>query len=311
MMFSVVICTHNPREEYFRRVVGSIAHLKPCSGKHEVLVVDNNSERPVKDMSVLRESPVRVVVERRPGLTAALECAVMNAAGDIIVFIDDDNVADPGYLIVAEKVFQDPKIGIMSGEVIPEYEAQPGRWFKRFEAPLGIRRLPSDMLFVTSVPLYSEFYPVGAGMCIRRSILAEYFSTTSGAERIEGRKGKSLSSGEDLDLDLFAIRQGFLIGCTRELKLTHLIPPFRTTVEYLIRLTRSSMVSIKQVNDKWRGVFGVNAFTIFEIGWPTLIAKLSMSLLLYPVRRFRIRFHGYVQMLKLIANDRRGLPTSS
>jgi glycosyltransferase involved in cell wall biosynthesis len=290
-MLSVVICTYNPREEYLNRAIGCILGQDCRRQEYEFFIVDNNSVHPVAKLAIVKKNRIRVVKEPRQGLTAARECAVRQARGDILVFVDDDNLLDKSYLRIVKKLFRNRSIGVLSGQVSPEYEVSPPKWFYRFEETLAIRKFPGEHLYLTSVPVYSHHFPIGAGMCVRKELLNDYFNSISEANRIEGRSGDTLSSGEDIDIDLFAISRGYLVGVARPLKLTHIIPAVRTSLKYLQRLGKSSMQSCYLINSKWKPFFGANVFRDFDRTKREVLIKTIQYTLFYPLKRFRV---GYV-----------------
>src|SRR5438132_4292569 len=170
LMVSLVVCTYNPRRDYLEQCIDAILPQVQGRPDREFFIVDNASHAPVSDLPIVRRHAIRVVSEPRPGLTAARECAARTAAHNLMVFVDDDNVLAPGYLDTALELFQDGRIGALSGRVEPEYEVTPPPWFARFEESIAIRRLATDRLYLTSIPEYNRYFPIGAGCCIRRDL---------------------------------------------------------------------------------------------------------------------------------------------
>jgi glycosyltransferase involved in cell wall biosynthesis len=281
-MISVVVCTHNPNERYLSRTVDSILGQTFPKSETDFFIVDNNSSKPVADLDVVRKNGINVVEEKRPGLTAARECGAREARGELVVFVDDDNILDPSYLFKADQIFSDEKIGIMSGVIVPEYEQLPASWFYIHESMLAIRRFPENHYFVTTNPEFNDQFPIGAGICIRKRILIEYFSSLDSENRIEGRMGTSLSSGEDIDIDMFAISTGYTIGSSGNLKLVHIIPSGRCTVNYLQRLAVSSLCSSYKINEKWKPVFKQDIFTFFSESK----SRVMLKILFYAMTRW-------------------------
>lgn len=284
-MISVIICTYNPKHVYLERTVQSILQQQFPMQDVDFFIVDNNSSSPVEEIPFIANNRIRVVHEPVPGLTAARECGSRNAKGDLIVYVDDDNILDASYLKNVNSMFQNPLIGIVSGHIIPEYEQTPESWFLPFEPMLAIRRVPMERSYLTTIPLYNEHFPIGAGICIRTKIIRDYFNSINDSNRIEGRVGNSLSSGEDLDIDFFAIHQGYAVGSNGTLKLRHIIPPQRCTVGYISRLAVSSAQSTWQINQKWRPVFNADVFTMFAHSQRSIIVKMFY----YAATRWRER----------------------
>lgn len=303
-VISVVVCTFNPREDYLRRCIEAVQAQTLPASSYELFVVDNNSSPPVESLDVVRKAGVRVVREERQGLTAARERAARTAAHDLLVFVDDDNILAPDYLAVAEEIMVDRSVGVLGAAVEPVYDEPPPDWVHSFEGWLAVRRLPSRRLYLTSIPKYSEYFPIGAGMCIRRGLLLEYFDTKTLGARIEGRHAETLSSGEDIDIDLFSISRGKLVGSCGRLRLEHLIPQARTRLEYLTRLARGNLQSSFTINRKWRTRFGADVFDVCAQSRPRVAARGLVYGLLSISRSFRLRFLTQVYMLRLLSRER-------
>lgn len=252
---TIAVCTHSPDDAVFGRVLGAACRHLDDPSVLEVLVVDNNSTPPLAERDAVTKFPVRLIEQPVTGLTAAREAAIRATEGDIIVFIDDDNILDEDYLDAVQAEFvADDRIGVVGGRIVPEYEASPPSWFDAFEGSLAIRR-PLDRTVVTRPP-WTEAFPVGAGLAIRREIALEYLRDSTEVQRIQGRRGTALSSGEDLDLDLFALSRGWKLVAINRSGLTHVIPSNRCTADYLVRLAKANAVSGYQLDRKWRPVFG-------------------------------------------------------
>ncbi len=301
MKLSVVICTHAPKPELLERVVAALLPQVRTDPASELLIVDNGSPLAVAEMAAARSPLVQVVVEPRLGLTAARERAATEATGDVVIFVDDDNVLAADYLAVARDLMQDPSLGIVSGWVEPEYVVPPPSWVLDHEGALAIRRPHGSSVLVADGPCYSERFPIGAGMVIRRALLREYFDRSSRQMRIEGRRGKELLAGEDTDMAFFAISEGAKVGVCGRLRLRHVIPVTRTTEAYVVRLNRGALRSAVVVNAKWRGTFGRDVFPFLgESLWRTALRALLYSLLAFGTG-FRVRAAAQWDMLALRA----------
>jgi glycosyltransferase involved in cell wall biosynthesis len=300
MLISVVLCTYNPVDAVLSRALDAILSQKLDRSAWEFLVVDNNSSPPVSARLGITDRSVRVVREPKQGLAAARECGVNNTTGAILVFVDDDNLIAPDYLLNVRTIFTDPKIGVVSGTVVPEYETPPPAWFREFENGLAVRRPPTDAAYITNIPSHNEYFPIGAGMSVRREVIESYYqSIANGDAYVPGRVGSQLSSGEDLDLDFFAINQGFLIGTVGSLKLRHVIPPDRTTPDYMSRLAVASTRSAAVVNAKWSPIFGTDVFDFFQSSRRKNRIKWVAAALLSWIPRFRVRYHFFKTLSEL------------
>ena len=301
MLISVILCSYNPNEQNLARALDAILLQDLSPDKWELVVVDNNSSVPLKNRKLIVDRHVKVVSEARQGLSAARECGIKQTLGDILVFVDDDNLLAPDYLRHVSSIFENRQIGVVSGAIYPEYEIEPPEWFHKFEIMLAVRRPPREGMYLTTIPLCNEYFPVGAGMAVRRQIVLDYYRMIAeGSVYISGRVGNQLSSAEDIDLDFFAISKGFLIGIAAVLKLTHIIPAARLTAEYLCRLAVGTTTGAVEVNSKWKSEFGMNVYSSFNCSRFKLMMSMFVRLLFYFKPEARIRYHFYKTQLKKI-----------
>lgn len=301
LKISVVICTYNPKEEYLNIAIDAILKQDFNKEDFEFFIIDNNSSFKVSELKFVKENNIRIIEEKTPGLTAARECGARNSKGKIIVFVDDDNILNTDYLTNVEKLFDMYNyLGVVSGEILPIYEVEPPKWFYQFESAIAIRRLPNDYNYFTNIPIFNVFFPIGAGISIRRQLLISYFDDLTNNVRVEGRKGNSLSSGEDLDIDYFAISKGYLIGQTKKLSLKHLIPASRVNYKYINKLNLGSLKSTFLIKKKWENKFAICLF-------PFLCKKKYLYLikagLLFPFsfqKKYSIKMHNNINIAKLL-----------
>jgi GT2 family glycosyltransferase len=237
-MLSVVLCTHNPRVGYIHRCLCALRNQTIASNQWELVVVDNRSDEPLNgriDLSWHQQA--KTIREETLGLTAARLRGIREANGDLLVFVDDDNVLDPDFLEVAHRTMADrPFLGSWSGQCRPEFEAPPPKWTRRYWGNLVIREFEHDIW--SNLPRLPESMPCGAGLCVRREVALHYVLLHESGKRPFqfDRNGKSLLSGGDNDLAACACDVGLGVGLISSLKLTHLISPERLTEDYLARL---------------------------------------------------------------------------
>src|SRR5262249_46007012 len=111
---SVIICTHNPRKDYLRRVLEALRKQNLCTERWELLLVDNASDVCVSEEWDLSWHPeARHMLEAELGLASARRRGIREATSDLLVFVDDDNVLDPDYLSEAIRVKNEwPMLGV-------------------------------------------------------------------------------------------------------------------------------------------------------------------------------------------------------
>ncbi|MFM8497707.1 MAG: glycosyltransferase, partial [Planctomycetia bacterium] len=120
---SVVVCTRNPRATVFRRVLDCLAAQAFPAAHWELIVVDNGSEPPVAVGEHSGPTSIRIVREPKPGLTPARIRGIRAARGELLIFVDDDNLLDSRYLEQAARIAGEfPSIGAFGGRITPEFE---------------------------------------------------------------------------------------------------------------------------------------------------------------------------------------------
>lgn len=235
---SVIICTHNPRSDYIGRTLDGLREQTLPREQWELVVIDNRSDPPVESRFDFAWHPqARVVREEKLGLTPARLTGIREAAGDLFVFVDDDNVLDPDFLEVALRVARERRhLGSWSGQCRGGFEEPPPAWTRRYWGNLVIREFAEDKW--SNLPRLPETMPCGAGLCVLREVALHYLHLNeSGKRSVQfDRTGTSLLSGGDNDLAACACDLGLGVGLVSALKLTHLIPPVRLTEDYLARL---------------------------------------------------------------------------
>jgi GT2 family glycosyltransferase len=83
----------------------------------EVVVADQSSGPETEE--VARAAGARHLRARPGGLAAAQNDAVRAAAAEVVAVLDDDCVADPGWIEAIAAAFADPELGFLSGPVVP------------------------------------------------------------------------------------------------------------------------------------------------------------------------------------------------
>ncbi|HID97450.1 MAG TPA: glycosyltransferase family 2 protein [Thermodesulfobacteriaceae bacterium] len=250
---SVIICTHNPDPELFCKVLSGLRRQTLERTVWELVVVDNASDPPVAVMPCMGgvDGDARVVREERPGLVFARCTGTLYAAGEILVFLDDDNFLKPDYLERALNIFSDrslESVGMCGGTVEPVFESSPPRWLDSVKNHLAVRNHGTRAM-ISKAPDLSFPEPVGAGMAMRRAVAEKFaeFVNDNAPLRSLGRKGKQLAGCEDTLMVLICYGCGFHVAYFPCLKLLHYIPAGRMTVRYHIRLAGALGKSLAQL----------------------------------------------------------------
>jgi hypothetical protein len=254
-LLSVIICTHNPRQDYLDRVLNALREQTLSSEHWELLLVDNASHQMLSQEIDLSWHPqARHIREDALGLTPARLRGIKESASEVLVFVDDDNVLEANFLEITLSISKDWLIlGAWGGQIHPEFEVEPPEWTRPYWSHLAIREFTEDKWSNLTYPNHST--PCGAGLCIRK-IVADQYTKLVFQDAIRAgldRKGKLLTSCGDSDLALTACDIGLGTGQFTSLKLTHLIPARRLQEEYLLQLVKGIAYS-SAILQSFRGV---------------------------------------------------------
>jgi glycosyltransferase involved in cell wall biosynthesis len=230
MHVTVAVCTWN-RSGLLDQTLAGLRHLRiPAGAEWELLVVNNNCTDDT-DAVIARHAPhlpLRRVFEPEQGLSHARNCAVREAGGELLVWTDDDVLADPAWLAAHVQAAADwPKAAFFGGPVAPWFAVPPPGWVARnldlLACMYAIQQLTAEVR-----PLAAGESPVGANMAFRTDVLR-----SCPFDPALGRMGSRLVGGEELDVfDRLraAGAQGVWVGTAR---VQHYIPPQRLTRAYV------------------------------------------------------------------------------
>lgn len=209
----------------------------------EVIVIDNNTDEDlvhcIRQQCEAAEGPVRYVPEPSPGLGAARHRGADEAAGDLLVFLDDDVELGRGWLAGMLKGFADNRVGIVGGPSIPRFGGSVPAWFWDFVTPT-----PYGGWHCTWVSLLDIGQPVadidpnyvwGLNFGIRRSVLRELggFHPDLVPKHLQRWQGDG-----ETGLTLRARAAGVKARYVPQALLYHYVGPDRLTPEYFVRRAR-------------------------------------------------------------------------
>lgn len=131
MKYSVIIATYNRASELADTIAG-LARLQ-TQDAWEAIIVDNNSSDETRQVVQAAVAgfpvPLRYIFEGKQGKAAALNSAIRQAAGEILVLTDDDALVEPDWLDRAGAALEKTGAAYVGGRVLPRWESQPPRWF--------------------------------------------------------------------------------------------------------------------------------------------------------------------------------------
>jgi glucosyl-dolichyl phosphate glucuronosyltransferase len=237
MKITVIICTWN-RANLLRQTLDRMLSLQISNGlSWELLVVNNNStdhtDELIKDFA--EKLPLRRLFEERPGKSNALNLAIREAQGDLILYTDDDVLVDPDWVSAyAAAAKQWPDASFFGGPINPWFEGDPPIWLKevypRVEIAFAARNLGPEPRILTE-----ETLPFGANLAIRTLVQHHYLYDSN-----LGPKPNSELRGEETAVLRQMIRDGLQGRWVPGAEVKHHIPKKRQTLKYLRSFYRGS-----------------------------------------------------------------------
>lgn len=224
----VVVCAYTP--ERLPRLHACLVAITEqlLDGDELVVVIDHHAGLLDRVRELL---PDLLVVENRgrPGLSAARTTGSQLVAAEVVVFVDDDAVPQPGWADALRARLTDPAVVGVAGAV----EADLGGdvlpfWFPaEFGWVIGCdyRGLPASGRPVRN--------PIGANMAVRRAALID----VGGFDPALGRVGALPAGCEETELFVRLRAGGRTAVVVRDTaaQVRHWVPPQRRTVRYFVR----------------------------------------------------------------------------
>ncbi|MEM4260030.1 MAG: glycosyltransferase family A protein [Candidatus Woesearchaeota archaeon] len=93
---SVILCTYN-RAEYLKRVLDSIKKQTLPEDMYEIIIIDDGSIDDTKKVieSFINILPISYFYQKNAGLASAKNHGIYASNGDILLFLDDDDITTP------------------------------------------------------------------------------------------------------------------------------------------------------------------------------------------------------------------------
>jgi glycosyltransferase involved in cell wall biosynthesis len=230
--FTVAICSHNRAASLQRALASLQAALRPDVQWNALVILNACGDE--SDAVVGRAAaslPVRAVAEPRVGLSNARNRAVTEIASDYVVFIDDDAIVHPNFLVAYAAAFRRwPDADIFGGVIRPTFEGTPPDWLLRALPAVGsayAARTVDD----NGGPITPARLPFGTNYAMRMSVQrAHSYDPALG----RGRTGW-IRNGEESEAILAALATGATGRWIAGAIVDHVVPADRQTVEYLWR----------------------------------------------------------------------------
>ena len=270
---SLIIPTHNRSERLIAALESVIRQDLPAAD-WECVVVSNNST----DDTVARFGDfaarypglnLRLVTEDGPGASYARNRGIAETSAPLLVFIDDDERINPGFLRAYADFFDaHPDAVVAGGRIIAEYVTGRPAWLSKYtEMPIA-----NPMDFGDAVrPFPAGRVPGGGNMAFRRSAALRY----GGFDPSLGRVGRMLIGGEENDFFERLMRGGETCWYVPGAVMWHIIPPEKLTESYFRRLCYNVGVSQRLRAGMYRRYPKTLLFESLKWG-ATLLLSLTM-----------------------------------
>ena len=271
---SLIIPTHNRSERLIAALESVIRQDLPAAD-WECVVVSNNST----DDTVARFGDfaarypglnLRLVTEDGPGVSYARNRGIAETSAPLLVFIDDDERINPGFLRAYADFFDaHPDAVVAGGRIIAEYVTGRPAWLSKYtEMPIA-----NPMDFGDAVrPFPAGRVPGGGNMAFRRSAALRY----GGFDPSLGRVGRMLIGGEENDFFERLMRGGETCWYVPGAVMWHIIPPEKLTESYFRRLCYNVGVSQRLRAGMYRRYPKTLLFESLKWG-ATLLLSLTMA----------------------------------
>jgi len=258
------------------------------------LVVDHNDDLLDRARTqLMRELPALRVISntRRRGLSGARNTALEQVGAEIVVFLDDDASAEPGWLAALTAPYVDPDVIAVGGVAQPRWpqgssrpvtlpSARPdGSWAVRGELDWVVgctyAGQPTQRAAVRNL--------MGCNMSFRRQVFAEL----GGFSETLGRVGKVPLGCEETELCIRATAQiaGAKIVMEPLARVRHHVSPDRLTWSYLRRRCYAEGVSKAAV----AAMVGRDSALSTERGYATRVLPAGVARELQLATRGRLR----------------------
>ena len=293
--FTIIVPTKN-RCDALVKLLDSLKKLRHLQRiQPEIIIGDNDSSDSTWE-ELQRESrnfpiELRSMKVTTPGKSAVMNEAIRAARGQILAFLDDDVIVDPGWLQAIEDFLKNNPFAVAQGVIrVPSPEADDPQTKRLLDRYHTISRLEygPEKQSLSSLN--------GANLVIRREIFDKvgFFDERLGP----GAAGTS----EDVELARRIVRAGLKIGYIHDAIVYHRVDPARLTDEYFKSLHRRQ---------------GLSRFVLENRGTARIAASLLRSSLQYCVyslfggerKRYRSkgRIYHYLAMLEAKAKTRQNV----
>lgn len=259
---SVAICTRN-RRAALARCLDALLAGTAGDLRWELILVDSAGSDGTADWAAGRIAglplPARLLREEQPGIARARQRALREAAAPLLLFLDDDCVAAPGWLAAHQRAFADPAATASGGRIRPCLPPGVADWLQPFflagnGGPGGRLDYGAAALDLPCEP--GGHLPFGANMGLRVAAARACGGFDTGL----GWGTAQNLPGEETDLLQRLLTAGGRIRYVPEALVRHHLEPERTTPQAylryyaaveLLRARQERLAPTRRRNSRW------------------------------------------------------------
>ena len=229
MKVSIIIPSHGHRQEYLRGTLKSLQEQDFPGNEFEIIAVDNSPDgkvgKIVREINLKANHQVVCIEEKRGGLHFARHAGAKAARGDILVFIDDDVITHPQWLLSIFQPFESDSVACVGGKVLPRWETEVPFWFSQFnEGYLSLLNLGEK----TRELNYGGIW--GCNMAVKKDVLFQVGGFNP--DGIGDKKFIWLRGDGECGLEEKILKAGYKVIYEPKAWLYHRIPASRLTPDY-------------------------------------------------------------------------------
>lgn len=229
-MLSVVFSTLNGAST-LPRMLDAFTRLTEPRGGWRIICVDNGStDDTAQVIEAFRDRlPLLLLHEPRRGKNVALNSAIGETQGDLIIFTDDDILPRPDWLARwRDCADSNGSFSVFGGAILPEWDQEPARWL--------LETVPVGPVFAyhDPVPSRGEIEPRmiwGPNMAVRR----EVFSTLTFNESVGPDGSASYRMGSEVDFNRRAAAAGYRCFFEPSAVVRHIIRAYQTDPRWVLK----------------------------------------------------------------------------
>jgi L-malate glycosyltransferase len=265
-VLTVVLATYNGAHT-IPHVLDALCEVTSPASGWRLVVVDNASTDGTRGVveRYADRLPLTILTEPVRGQNRCRNTGLAHVEGDLVVFMDDDTVPEPGVLSALRAAADaHPEYSIFGSTVVPRWEVPPPDWITAWNIPLGFTYTVTPPS-ITEGPV-DAVHVFSPGMAVRTDVFEQGFRFD---EQV-GPRGIAYAMGSETEFNLRVAKAGHRCWHCDGSVLHHIVRPWQMTREYLLlRSLRYGRGHLRYKAREWTSlptfVFGVPRFLIRKI----------------------------------------------